>query len=162
MATPETVELDAPHAPHPKAVEAFRTVEHTIKAELVRSRREWGKHQPAMWARAAALDDAALTRFDVARDLVLVRSGETAYGAIIFGKIRIPALGDGADAPEGFVHVRIHDPPNRGESDVIFHSIFTDEGNKDADGHPTTWNAIQTLDTPLEFFNEYYVASALL
>ena len=42
----------------------------------------------------------------------------------------------------------------QGTDDVLFHSIFTDEGNRDADGRPTTWRAIQTRDTPLEFFNE--------
>ena len=42
----------------------------------------------------------------------------------------------------------------QGVDDVRFHSLWTDEGNPDADGHPTTWRAIQTRDTPLEFFNE--------
>lgn len=44
--------------------------------------------------------------------------------------------------------------PYQGTEDVIFHSIFTDEGNRDKDGHPTTWQAIQSADTPLTFFNE--------
>ena len=43
---------------------------------------------------------------------------------------------------------------HQGDEDVRFHSLFTDEGNRDADGHPTTWRAIQTISTPLEFFNE--------
>ena len=42
----------------------------------------------------------------------------------------------------------------QGTEDVMFHSLWTDEGNHDADGHPTTWRAIQTRDVPLEFFNE--------
>ena len=42
----------------------------------------------------------------------------------------------------------------QGTEDVMFHSIWTDEGNHDADGHPTTWRAIQTRNEPLEFFNE--------
>lgn len=42
----------------------------------------------------------------------------------------------------------------QGTEDVTFHSILTDEGNRDEDGHPTTWQAIQTADTPLAFFNE--------
>jgi hypothetical protein len=42
----------------------------------------------------------------------------------------------------------------QGDEDVVFHSLFTDEGNRDVDGHPTTWRAIQTAETPLEFFNE--------
>jgi len=42
----------------------------------------------------------------------------------------------------------------QGAEDVIYHSLFTDEGHKDADGHPTTWNAVLTEDVPLEFFDE--------
>lgn len=42
----------------------------------------------------------------------------------------------------------------QGTEDATFHSIFTDEGNRDKDGHPTTWQAVQTVDTPLVFFNE--------
>ncbi|KAL5496075.1 hypothetical protein ACEPAH_3168 [Sanghuangporus vaninii] len=151
MATRETIELNEAHAPLPKAIEAFKAVEDKIKHELVRLRHHWDKHEPQMFRRAAGLSDTELTNFDVEKDLVLVRSGATAYGTIIFGKVRIPAIEEGG---EGFIHVRVHDPPNRGESDVIFHSILTDEGNRDEDGHPRSWDAIQSLDTPLDFFNE--------
>lgn len=71
----------------------------------------------------------------------------------------------------------IHDPPNRvkiillvalikkkssslsflnlqGTDDVMFHSILTEEGNRNENGQPTTWRAIQNEDTPLQFFNE--------
>lgn len=105
-----------------------------------------------MWARARGLDDDALTSFVIEKDLVEVRAGSTAYGTIIFGKLRIPAISDSEG--EGFIHVRIHDPPNKGTEDVIFHSLLTEEGNRDADGRPTTFRAIQTRETPLEFFNE--------
>jgi len=152
MATRDTVELNEPHAPQENAVEAFQLVLHDIHNALVRSRKDWDKHEPKMWARAAGLTDEQLCTFDLARDLVLVRSGTTAYGTIIFGKIRIPAIQD--EEGEGFVHVRIHDPHNRSESNVLFHSILTFEGDRDADGHPTTWRAIQTKETPLDFFNE--------
>jgi hypothetical protein len=37
---------------------------------------------------------------------------------------------------------------------VVFHSIFTDEGKRDEDGHAERYQAIQTAETPLEFFNE--------
>ena len=43
---------------------------------------------------------------------------------------------------------------SQGTEDITFHSIFTDEGNRDKDGHPTTWQAIQTADIALVFFNE--------
>ncbi|KAI0066092.1 hypothetical protein BV25DRAFT_1849665 [Artomyces pyxidatus] len=152
MATEETVTFNAPHAPHPNALEAFHTVQHAIKAAIVKSRHDWDKHEPRMWSRAASLSDAELTTFNLNHDLVEIRSGPTSYGTILLGKIRIPAVHD--DLGEGFIHVRIHDPPNRGTEDVVFHSLFTDEGHKDAEGHPKTWQAIQPADVPLEFFNE--------
>jgi len=102
------------------------------------------------WSRAAGISNEGLTAFDLKKDLVQVRSGTTSYGTIIFGKIRLPAINDALG--EGFVHVRIHDPPNRGDEDVMFHSLFTNEVRRE--GHLPTWRAIQTADTPLEFFNE--------
>ncbi|THH31812.1 hypothetical protein EUX98_g2399 [Antrodiella citrinella] len=152
MASEEEIVLTAPHAPHPTAIEAFTVVEHTIKHEILKSRKDWDIHEPKMWSRAASLSDAQLVHFSIAHDLVEVRSAPTSYGTIVLGKLRVPAVND--EEGEGFIHVRIHDPPNRGQEDVRFHSIWTDEGNKTADGHPTTWRAIQTKDTPLIFFNE--------
>ncbi|GJE92218.1 hypothetical protein PsYK624_083710 [Phanerochaete sordida] len=152
MASAEEIVLNAPHRPHANAVEAFNVVLHDIKAEILKSRHHWDRHEPKMWARAAGIADADLVAFTAERDLVEVRSAPTSYGTIILGKIRLPAVQDAEGA--GYVHVRIHDPPNRGTEDVRFHSIWTDEGTRNADGHPTTWRAIQTEDTPLEFFNE--------
>ena len=81
-----------------------------------------------MFRRADGLSDKELADFDIEKDLMLVRSGATAYGTIVFGKIRIPAIKEGG---EGYIHVRcvprvcsdrvllahrayrIHDPPNR-------------------------------------------------
>ncbi|GAA5858857.1 hypothetical protein JCM1840_006590 [Sporobolomyces johnsonii] len=99
-----------------------------------------------MFKRATGLSDAELTDWNLEEDLVEVRSGTTSYGTLLFGKIRIPALVD------GYVHVRIHDPVERGQEDVTFHSFFTDEvrqGDK-----VVYWQAIQSKATPLEFFNE--------
>ncbi|KDQ53455.1 hypothetical protein JAAARDRAFT_39139 [Jaapia argillacea MUCL 33604] len=152
MASAEEVILNAPHSPPTKAIEAFHEVVHDIKAAIIASRHHWNKHEPKMWSRATGITDHELVAFDIAKDLVQCRSGPTSYGTIIFGKIRLPAVND--EEGEGFVHVRIHDPPNRGIDDIKFHSLFTDEGNRNAEGHPTTWRAIQTIDTPLEFFNE--------
>jgi len=143
MATEETITLNPPHAPHPNAIEAFSAVLHTIKAEIIKSRHDWNIHERRMWSRASHLSDAELTAFNLSTDLAEIRSAVTSYGTIIFGKIRIPATKD--ELGEGFIHVRIHDPPNRGTEDVIFHSLFTDE---------KVWRAIQTEGTPLEFFNE--------
>jgi len=105
-----------------------------------------------MWERAKPYTNEQLTEFDVGKDLVQVRSAPTAYGTIIFGKILIPAIRD--DLGEAYVHVRIHDPHNRDEADIKFHSILTEEGHKTPDGHPTTWRALFTSEDPLEFFNE--------
>ncbi|EKM54486.1 uncharacterized protein PHACADRAFT_258363 [Phanerochaete carnosa HHB-10118-sp] len=152
MASAEEIILNAPHRPGEKAIEAFHVVLHTIKSEIIKSRHHWNKHEPKMWARAAGLTDEQLVHFTIESDLVEVRSAPTSYGTIILGKIRLPAVQDEEGA--GYVHIRIHDPPNRGTEDVLFHSIWTDEGNRNVDGHPMTWRAIQIESTPLEFFNE--------
>ena len=32
------------------------------------------------------------------------------------------------------------------------YNLLTEEGNRNEDGHPTTWNAVQTVDKDLDFF----------
>ncbi|KAL1939779.1 hypothetical protein VTO73DRAFT_9479 [Trametes versicolor] len=152
MASSEQVELNAPHTPTEKAFEAFEVVQHKIRAEILKSRHDWDIHEPRMWSRAAGISNEDLVNFTIRGDLVECRSGPTSYGTIILGKIKLPAVND--EEGQGYIHVRIHDPPNRGTDDVVFHSLFTDEGNRDEEGRPTTWRAIQGRDTPLEFFNE--------
>ncbi|KAF9222572.1 hypothetical protein BS17DRAFT_783058 [Gyrodon lividus] len=152
MASAEEVNLNAPHPPHENAIEAFNHVLHKIKHEIKTSRKHWDIHEPKMWSRAAGLSDEQLVNFSIEKDLVQVRSGVVSYGTIIFGKIRIPAVND--ELGNGYIHVRIHDPPNRGEEDVMLHSILTLEGERDADGHPHLWRAIQPEDHPLKFFIE--------
>ncbi|KAI0092928.1 hypothetical protein BDY19DRAFT_920937 [Irpex rosettiformis] len=110
-ATEEVLSFNTPHVPHENAIEAFNTILPTIKSEIVKSRHHWDKHEPKMWSRAVGLSDHELTAFTIEQDLVEVSSAATSYGNIILGKIRIPAVDD--DEGEGFVHVRIHDPPNR-------------------------------------------------
>ncbi|KAG7098775.1 hypothetical protein E1B28_000683 [Marasmius oreades] len=134
MATIDTVSFNEPHPPRENAIEAFQNVLGDIKQAIIDSRRDWDKHEPRMWNRAQKLTDQQLVDFKLEKDLVLVRSGPTTYGTIILGKIRIPAVNDAED--------------------VKFHSILTDEGNRNEDGQPTTWCAIQRNDYPLEFFNE--------
>ena len=186
-ASAEQVDLNPPHPPHENAIEAFISVEHTIKTEILKSRHHWEKHEPRMWSRAEGIPDHELVTFTIHKDLVEIRSGVTSYGTIILGKIRLPAVNDAEG--EGYIHVRYaviaHSSPPivlklyigftilptgyascfptsrlssntfvQGVEDVLFHSLWTDEGNRDADGHPTTWRAIQNRDTPLEFFNE--------
>lgn len=79
-------------------------------------------------------------------------------------------------ATDNFIETaRIHDPPNevrvpglslhdrllnlllhffQGTEDVIFHSLFTDEGKRGEDGRAEHYQAIQSKDKPLDFFNE--------
>jgi len=155
MASADQVDLNAPHAPHEAARELFKTALHVIKHEVKKSRHDWDKHEPRMWSRASALSDDKLTAFTIDNDLVKVTSGHSSnadYGTIVFGKIRIPAIND--DEGEGFIHVRLHDPPNRGVDDVIFHSIYTEEGPEDGKGHREWYKAIMSDDAPLKFFNE--------
>ncbi|KAG8802242.1 hypothetical protein FRC16_010137 [Serendipita sp. 398] len=110
-----------------------------------------------MWSRAGTISDKDLTNFNISEDLVSVRAGPTTYGVILLGKIRLPKVPKitvGGRESDGFVHVRIHDPPNRGTEDVTFHSLWTDEGKRDENGRAEHYIAIQTDDVPLEFFNE--------
>ena len=58
-----------------------------------------------MWSRASKVSDAQLSDFTIQEDLIEVRAGQTSYGVIILGKIRIPALTTEEEG-EGFVHVR--------------------------------------------------------
>ncbi|QRW19181.1 hypothetical protein RhiXN_00587 [Rhizoctonia solani] len=168
----DTVNLNEPHPPTERALEAFNQVLPKIKLAIISSRRDWDKHEPRMWARANHLRDEELTSFVIENDLVEVRAGATSYGTIVFGKIRIPGIED--EEGQGFIHVSSRwagfmTPRTRyvtnsasgsslsvfqGTEDVIFHSLFTDEGNPDGSGRPTTFRAIQTQETPLEFFNE--------
>ncbi|KAM0756685.1 hypothetical protein T439DRAFT_321370, partial [Meredithblackwellia eburnea MCA 4105] len=125
MADASTVTLNAEHPPHQNAIDAFTTVNDKIKHELVKLRHHWDKHEPRMFSRAKGVSDHDLVNWDLSKDLVAIRSGPTSYGTVIFGKLRLPAINDSEG--EGFMHVRIHDPPNRGQEDVVFHSFFTDE-----------------------------------
>jgi hypothetical protein len=46
-----------------------------------------------MWERAAGISEHDLLNFHVNKEnLVLVRSGLTSYGTVIFGKIKLPKI----------------------------------------------------------------------
>ncbi|KAK7005688.1 hypothetical protein R3P38DRAFT_3039001 [Favolaschia claudopus] len=181
MATPEQLTISPPHPPTERAIAAFEQVEAQIKHEITKSRHDWDKHEPKMWSHASQTSDHNLVNFTIKDDLVTIRSAETSYGPMLFGKIRIRAIkldsagelvagepqvdshghitvetkhGKIDDDQYGFIFVRIHDPPGEGTENVKFHSLFTDEG-KDEEGHNNGfYRAIQTNSKPLEFFNE--------
>lgn len=73
-ATNEQLIFNEAHPPKENAVEAFKLLEHTLRAEIVRSRHHWDKHEPRMWARAQGLPDAELVAFTIENDLVEVRA----------------------------------------------------------------------------------------
>lgn len=152
LASKEELNFNEPHAPQEHAIEAFAQILPQIKFELIKSRKHWDGHEPRMYSRLQGISDDEFTSFDLRKDFVEVRSAPTAYGQIVLGKIRIPAVRD--EHGEGFVHIRIHDPPNKGSEDVIFHSLFTDEIRDDPNERPIDYRAIQTADKSLEFFNE--------
>jgi hypothetical protein len=151
-ASEEQLNFNDAHAPKENALEAFTLVLPKIKYELIKSRHDWDAHEPRMYSRLQGISDEEFTSFDLTKDLVQVRSASTTYGQIVLGKIRIPAVRDAQG--EGFVHVRIHDPPNKGTEDVTFHSIFTDEIRENIGDQPSDYRAIQVAEKPLEFFNE--------
>lgn len=118
-----------------------------------RSRKDWDKHEPRMYESVSSVSDADLASFDVKKgDLVAVRAGTVSYGTIIFGKIRLPKAGSDA-----YIHVRIHDPPDGEQSakDVVFHSLYTEEGGKTPDDDRPKWyRAIMSEKDPIAFFHE--------
>lgn len=72
VASAEQTSLNAPHAPHQNAIDAFNTLLPTIKSEILKSRHHWNRHEPRMWSRAAHISDAELTSFNIEDDLVEV------------------------------------------------------------------------------------------
>ncbi|KAL9935738.1 hypothetical protein V8E36_005315 [Tilletia maclaganii] len=154
MTDAASIELSSEHPPTARAISAFKAIEDKIKTRIVKSRNDWDKHEPRMWAAVKDLSDEQLSSWSTERDLVGIRAGAVSYGVIIFGRIRIPTL----DKP-GYVFVRIFDPSDeaRSDRDVELHSIFTNEirdpSAQDAD-KILDYRAIQTDDDKLEFFNE--------
>ena len=72
VASAEEICLNAPHAPHENAIDAFKVVLSTIKSEILKSRHDWDRHERRMWLRAAHLSDHELTSFNIENDLVQV------------------------------------------------------------------------------------------
>lgn len=66
--------------------------------------------------------------------------------------VRLPRLRS-VTVPLTPFYYSIHDPPQRGTQDVVFHSFFTDE-QRDGEGKIVDYIGIQKADSPIEFFNE--------
>lgn len=72
VASIEQMALNEARAPRENAIQAFSRVLPKIRAEILKSRRDWDKHEPKMWPRASGLSDGDLTSFAVENDLVMV------------------------------------------------------------------------------------------
>ena len=95
------------------------------------------------------MSDHELASFS-ADDLVLVRVATTAYGLILFGKLRIPAVASGGDEnTPAYVHFRAFSEGP--EQPALFHSFHTAD-IEDADGHKT-FRTLFTFDEPLVWFD---------
>ena len=88
------------------------------------------------------MSDHDLVRFSQ-DDFVLVRVATTAYGIILFGKLRLPAL------PGAYVHFRAFSEGP--DDDALFHSFHT-EDREDEAGHKT-FRTLFTEDEPLDWFD---------
>ncbi|CAK7203331.1 hypothetical protein SEUCBS139899_006062 [Sporothrix eucalyptigena] len=149
MATKETADIGAPHEPKEASIKAFGEIEAELKKQLVHLRHEHDKHEPQCFASARHVSDHQLASFS-AEDFVLVRVATTAYGLILFGKLRIPALasGGGSSTP-AYVHFRaFSEGPDQ---PALFHSFHTAD-TEDADGNKT-FRSLFTADEPLVWFD---------
>jgi hypothetical protein len=170
MATEDSVDLSAAHAPQPASLDAFTSILDTVKQELTKLRRDHDsnspppythihstvltkilpEHEPEYFRAVKHLSDADLVSF-TADDLESVRVAITAYGLHLFGKVRLPALHN------GYIHIRIFGAARDGtdgssldEREYSLHSIHTEEVIKE-DGD-RVYRAIFDRDDELEWF----------
>ncbi|KAF2706488.1 hypothetical protein K504DRAFT_386298 [Pleomassaria siparia CBS 279.74] len=151
MATEEQVELTEAHAPLQNSIDAFNSVLESVKHELVKLRHDHDKHEPEYFAAVKGLSNDELASFD-ASNLELVRAGTSAYGLIIFGKVKIPAQDN------SYIHVRFFGSAKEGtdgssadEREYTLHSIHTEEVIKSDGDHK--YRAIFGKDDELEWFD---------
>ncbi|CAK7272779.1 hypothetical protein SEPCBS57363_005320 [Sporothrix epigloea] len=137
------------HKPKEASIKAFGEIEHELKQKLVHLRRDHDKHEPQSFAAARQLSDEQLSSFS-ADDFVLVRVATTAYGLVLFGKLRIPALASGGDSKTpAYVHFRAFSAGP--DQPALFHSFQTAD-LEDAQGNKT-FHSIFTADDSLVWFN---------
>ena len=80
MADAKVVTLSPPHSPKPASIKAFEEILPTLKNEFHKTRHKWDLHEPQMFARVRGhTDHDLLESVNVEKDLVQVRTGETAY-----------------------------------------------------------------------------------
>ncbi|KAK5652617.1 hypothetical protein OQA88_10378 [Cercophora sp. LCS_1] len=144
-ATADTVDLGPPHEPKEESINVFNEIQHELKKHLVHIRHEHNKHEKEYFAAVEHLSDAELAGFG-ANDFSEVRVAFTAYGIILFGKVRIPAMPEEGPA---YIHFRAF---TTGPDDKAkLHSIHTEE--KEHEGGDRTYRAIFSVSDPLEWFD---------
>ncbi|KAF2830547.1 hypothetical protein CC86DRAFT_367284 [Ophiobolus disseminans] len=151
MATEETVQLNEAHAPQQASIDAFNSILHSVKSELLKLRRDHDKHEVEYFRAVKDVPDSDLASFS-ADDLESVRVASTAYGLHLFAKVKIPAVSD------AYIHVRIFGKAKEGtdgssldEREYKLHSIHTEEVVKE-DGD-RVYRAIFKKDDALEWFD---------
>ncbi|KAK1757552.1 hypothetical protein QBC47DRAFT_376338 [Echria macrotheca] len=144
MATVDTVELGPPHEPKEESLNVFREIEHELKKRLVHTRHEHNKHEKEYFAAVDHLTDAELAGFGL-DDFREVRVAVSAYGIILFGKVRIPAMPE--DGP-AYIHFRAF--TGGPDDQAKLHSIHTEEKEVSGDRR---FRAIFTASDALEWFD---------
>lgn len=147
MADDSTIKLLEAHPPKPASLELYAEVEHDLKKALLHSRHDSKKHGLSYWEAAAHLSDADFVGFSES-DLVLVRPGTVAYGTILLGKVKIPALGE---VKNSYIHFRAYEKQPNTDQPARFHSLHTEKRDEPDGG--STYNALFSKDEELKFFN---------
>ncbi|KAK4453577.1 hypothetical protein QBC34DRAFT_396048 [Podospora aff. communis PSN243] len=145
MATAETVDLGPPHEPKEESMNVFNEIQHELKKQLIHTRHQHDKHEPEYFQAVSHLTDSELASFS-AEDFKEVRVAVTAYGIILFGRVRIPTMPE--DGPS-WIHFRAF--TGGPDEEAKFHSIHTEE--KDDPNGGKTYRAIFTANDPLEWFD---------
>ncbi|KAK0633326.1 hypothetical protein B0T14DRAFT_419723 [Immersiella caudata] len=145
MATADTADLGPPHEPKEESINVFNEIQHELKKHLIHTRHQHDKHEPEYFQAVSHLSDSELASFS-AEDFREVRAAATAYGIILFGRVRLPAMPE--DGPS-WIHFRAF-TGGPGEETKL-HSIHTEE-KEDPNGGKT-YRAIFTADDPLEWFD---------
>ncbi|KAI1845579.1 hypothetical protein JX265_010466 [Neoarthrinium moseri] len=147
MATRDTAELSQAHAPKEASLAAYSEFESELKRTLLHERHDKAKHELPYFEAAAHLSDADFTSFTQS-DFETVRHAQVAYGHILFGKLKIPAL---AGSKNCYIHFRAFEPEPGTDKKAEVHSIHT-ERKEEPDGG-FKYRALFTKEDPLEWFD---------
>lgn len=155
MATLDTVDLGPAHAPREESIKAFKEFEHELRKQLIHLRHDHDKHSPESFLSARNLSDHELATFS-SDDFILVRVAPTAYGFILLGKLRLPALVALARDETALtdIHFRaFSDGPDQESNFHSFHTRDIDTPTTEGDGHLHTYQSLFPQSEPLEWFD---------